>query len=48
VAEANGEFGTSFVVKLIEFVSDDSPPEEVYRLLAHCIVERLAKGLAFG
>jgi hypothetical protein len=48
VAEANREFGTSFVVKVIEFVSDDSPPEETYRFLAYSIVERLSKGLAFG
>lgn len=47
VAEANREFGTNYLVKRIQFVPNDSPPPEIYRYLAHSIVERLAKGMPF-
>ncbi|HKQ39177.1 MAG TPA: hypothetical protein VJ063_13960 [Verrucomicrobiae bacterium] len=47
VDEGNVYFGTKYVVKRIEFVPNDSPPSEIYKLLAYSIVERLAHKLPF-
>jgi hypothetical protein len=47
VSEANDQFGTAYVVKCIEFVSSDSPPVEIYRLLAKSIIERIVRGGSF-
>lgn len=48
VADANADFGTNYSVKRIEFVATDSPPHEIYRLLARSIVERMAKQEPFA
>jgi hypothetical protein len=48
VKEANEQLGTSYVVTRMQFVSGDSPPADIYRLLARSIAERLAKGEPFA
>ena len=47
ISEANDQFGTAYVVKRIEFVPHDSPPVEIYRLLAKSIIERIVRGEPF-
>jgi len=47
VADANQEFGKAYIVKRIEFISTDSPPSEIYRVLARSIIERLVNQQTF-
>jgi len=47
VSEANQRFRTNYTVKRMQFVRNDSPPVETYRLLASSIIERLANRLPF-
>lgn len=47
VQEANAELYTRYKLARLQFVPSDSPPVEVYRLLAKRIVERLASGEPF-
>src|SRR3954466_16172368 len=42
VASANKQFGTEYVVDVVRFVPDDTPPATIYRHLAAQIVGRLA------
>jgi hypothetical protein len=39
VAEGNREFSASFAVESLQYVANDTGPEEVYRPLARAIVE---------
>jgi hypothetical protein len=48
VEDANKEMGTSYAVKRVEYIPADSPPVDIYRYLAKCIVERLEKRESFG
>jgi hypothetical protein len=47
IDEANQAFGTHLNVTAIQYLTDDTPPEATYRLLAFSLVERLAKNLPF-
>lgn len=44
VAAANTAYGTEFHSVHIRYVSNDSGPEDVYRLLAEVLVSRVATG----
>lgn len=48
VRQANKEFGTNYLVKRIEFVASDTPPAEIYKLLAYTIIERLSRKNIFS
>lgn len=48
VSDANDQFGTNYTVKRIEFIPDDSPPVEIYQMLAKRVIERLVKGEPFA
>src|SRR4051812_7638194 len=48
VKDANAQFGTSYTVVKIQFVPSDSLPVEIYKSLAHSIVQRLVKREPFG
>jgi hypothetical protein len=41
VEQANNELGTNYRPSRIQFVVSDSPPAEIYRMLAYRIVHRL-------
>ena len=43
VALANIKFGTEFRIAKLRYVSDDTPSEDVYRILAYEIVKRAAQ-----
>lgn len=47
VAEANSRFGTDYGVSHIQYVENDTPPEAVYGLMAHEIIEQLNSGGEF-
>jgi len=38
VADGNSECGTNYVAKFVQFVSDDTGPESIYREMAKAIV----------
>lgn len=44
VASANAAYGTDFHPVHIRYVSNDTGPEDVYRLLAEVLVSRVATG----
>jgi len=48
VEEANKDRGTSYSVKRVQYIPADSPPTDVYRFLARCIVERIDNRQPFG
>jgi hypothetical protein len=47
VREANQKLGVSFRLVAFQFLPDDSPPEETYRELTMCVIERIAQNLPF-
>jgi hypothetical protein len=47
VEQANKALGTSYRLKVIQYVPTDTPDLETYSYLARMIVERLASGLKF-
>ena len=48
VAAANEALGSEFLLVKVMFVSDDSPPEDVYESLAEAIIRELVHGTAFS
>lgn len=47
VVSANEDFSTHYEVAEIAFVGSDSPPEDIYAILAYQIIERLETGGEF-
>jgi hypothetical protein len=48
VAEANRIFESDYIVSRIEYIENDTPPEEIYGYLAFKIIERLFSGGEFS
>ena len=48
LTEANQSLGTQYRIGKIQFVPTDTPPTDIYRVLARSIVERLAHKQTFS
>ncbi|GAA5497225.1 hypothetical protein Rhal01_03418 [Rubritalea halochordaticola] len=48
VSDANRDFGANYFAMTIQYAGDDTPPEDIYSVLAYKIIERLVTSESFA